>query len=121
AWAYVQGKVAKGRHAKQARVPLLVRLADFARARESDGEMSLVRFVVTRTLRDASVDYWAEVEHHIDLALKRGACLVLLDGLDEVGGDGALLNVLRKFLDDFGQNQFVLSSRIVGLDAGAWQ
>jgi len=119
--AYAQGLIAEGRDPKQSRLPLMVRLADFAKARECDSEMTLVRFVVTRTLRDASPDYWSQVEHHIDLELKRGACLVLLDGLDEVGGDSRLSTVLCRFVEDFGQNQFVLTSRIVGLDAGPWQ
>lgn len=119
--AYAQGRTEEGGYPKQSRVPMMVHLADFAKARERDNDMSLVRFVVTRTLRDASPEYWAEVEHHIELELKRGACLVLLDGLDEVGGDTHLVAELRKFVDDFSHNQFVLTSRIVGLDAGPWQ
>src|SRR5437660_1324873 len=81
----------------------------------------LVRFVVTHTLRDASPEYWAQVERNIESELRRGTCLVLLDGLDEVGGDGDLSTVLREFVDEFSQNQFVLTSRIVGLDAGPWR
>jgi predicted nucleotidyltransferase/transcriptional regulator with XRE-family HTH domain len=119
--AYAQGIVAEGGSPKQTRLPLMVRLADFAKARERDSEMTLVRFVVTSTMRDASQDYCAQVENHIEIELKRGACLVLLDGLDEVGCDGDLSNVLREFVDDFDDNQFVLTSRIVGLDAGPWQ
>ncbi|MCI0457734.1 MAG: NACHT domain-containing protein [Gemmataceae bacterium] len=119
--AYARGLTAEGRDPKQSRVPLMVPLADFAKARERDRDMSLVRFVVTRTLGDASSDYWAQVEHHLELELKRGSCLVLLDGLDEVGGDRDLLTVLRTLVDHAGQNQFVLTSRIVGLDAGPWR
>ena len=119
--AYAQGFVSEGRKPKQARVPLMVRLGDFAKACERDREMTLVRFVVTSTLRDASPDFWTQVEYHIDLELKRGACLVLLDGLDEVGGDRDLSTLLHRFVNDFGQNQFLLTSRIVGLDAGPWR
>jgi predicted nucleotidyltransferase len=122
--AHARGHVAEGRSPEQPRVPLFLRLVDFARARERDPEMSLVRFVVTRTLRDASPEYWAEVERHLELELKRGACLVLLDGLDDVGGDGQLLALLRRFIDEFGRsqrNQFVVSSRMVGLDEGPWR
>jgi len=116
-----QGPVAEGRQPNQSRVPLMVGLADFAKARERDNDMSLVRFVVTRTLRDASPEYWAEVEHHLEAELRRGAGLVLLDGLDEVGDDRRISTVLREFVHEFGRNQFVLTSRIVGLDAGPWQ
>jgi predicted nucleotidyltransferase len=119
--AYARGRVANGHDPKPPRVPLMVRLAEFAQARERDSQMSLLRFVVTRTLRDASPEYWAQVERNIELELQRGTCLVLLDGLDEVGGGGDFSAVLREFVDDFSQNQFVLTSRIVGLNAGPWQ
>jgi predicted nucleotidyltransferase len=119
--SHARGLAPEGRHPKQPRMPLMVRLADFAKARERDQDVSLVRYVVTRTLRDASPDYWAEVERHIKRELKRGACLLLFDGLDEVGGDRDLSAVLRGFVEEFGRNQFVLSSRIVGLDAGPWR
>ncbi len=99
----------------------MVGLADFAEARERDNDMSLVRFVVTRTLRDASPEYAVEVEHHIEAELRRGSCLVLLDGLDEVEEDSRISAVLREFVHEFGRNHFVLTSRIVGLDAGPWQ
>src|SRR5438876_9031618 len=55
---YARGPVANGRSPKPSRVPLMVRLAEFAKARERDSEMTLVRFVVTHTLRDASPEYW---------------------------------------------------------------
>jgi predicted nucleotidyltransferase/transcriptional regulator with XRE-family HTH domain len=118
---YARGLVTEDGHPNPARIPLMVRLADFAKARERDSEMTLVRFVVTQALRDASPDYWSQVEQNIELELKRGTCLVLLDGLDGIGGDRSLSTVLRRFVDDFGQNQFVLTSRIVGLDAGPWR
>src|SRR5207253_2634993 len=104
----------------RSRLPLMVRLVDFAKARERDREMTLVRFVVTRTLRDASAEYWAQVERNIETELRRGACLVLLDGLDEVGADGGLFPVLSSFINEFGQNHFVLTSRIVGLSPEPW-
>jgi predicted nucleotidyltransferase/transcriptional regulator with XRE-family HTH domain len=119
--AYARGHVSEDHYPKDSRVPLMVRLADFAKARERDHDVTLIRYVVTRTLPDASSDYWAEVEHHIERELKRGACLVLFDGLDEVGGDRELSAILRQFVDEFGRNQFVISSRIVGLDAGPWR
>src|SRR5947209_12208022 len=105
----------------RSRLPLMVRLADFAKACEGDGETSLVRFVVTRTLRDASPDYRAQVERNIEDELRRGACLVLLDGLDEVGADAGLFPVLSAFVNKFGQNHFVLTSRTVGLDPEPWR
>ncbi|HEY7427245.1 MAG TPA: NACHT domain-containing protein, partial [Gemmataceae bacterium] len=119
--ACAQRSIPESHSPRLSRVPLLVRLADFAKARERDNEMSLVRFTVTRTLRDASPEYWLQVEQYIETELYRGTCLVLLDGLDEVGGDGHLFTVLRKFIDDFGRNRFAVTSRIVGLDEGPWR
>ncbi len=119
--AYARGLMAEGRYPGQSRTPLLVRLADFAKARERDSEMTPVRFVVTRTLPQASPEYWAQIEESLELELRSGTCLVLLDGLDEVGGDSNLSALLRRFVDEFGQNHFVLTSRIVGLDAGPWR
>ncbi len=103
------------------RLPLLVRLADLAKARESDRETTLVRFVVTYTLRDASRDFLTEVERNIENELKRGRCLVLLDGLDEVGREAGFLPVLSSFINEFSQNQFVLTSRTVGVDPEPWE
>jgi predicted nucleotidyltransferase/transcriptional regulator with XRE-family HTH domain len=111
----------EGRSPKQSPVPLFVGLADFAKSHERDPDMSLVRFAVTRALRDAPPEYWDEIERHIEIELGRGACLVLLDGLDEVGGDGHLFTVLRGFIEEFKGNQFVVTSRIVGLDEGPWR
>lgn len=103
------------------RLPLMVRLAEFAKMCECDKEMTLVRFVVTRTLRDASPESWSQVERNIESELQRGGCLVLLDGLDEVGGHERLAAELRKFIVKFGRNHFVLSSRIVGVDPAPWR
>ena len=113
--------VSERRYLKQYHVPLMVCLADFAKARERDKDMSLVRFAVMRTLPIASPEYGAEVERHIEQELRRGACVVLLDGLDEVGGDGHLSALLGAFINEFPDNQFVITSRIVGLDAGLWR
>jgi predicted nucleotidyltransferase/HEAT repeat protein/transcriptional regulator with XRE-family HTH domain len=119
--AYALGLVTQGNSLKQPQVPLMVRLADFAKARERDADMTLVRFVVTRTLRNASPEYWAQVERNMELELENGTCLVLLDGLDEVGSVTDLVTVLRKFVDDYNRNQFVLTSRIIGLDDAPWR
>src|SRR5262249_8333035 len=95
--------------------------ADFAKARESDGEIGLVRFVVTRTLRDASPYLWDQVERSVETELRRGTCLLLLDGLDEVGHEAGLLPLLSGFVHEYGENRFVLTSRTVGLDPEPWQ
>lgn len=119
--AYAKGVSAETRHAKPASIPLLIPLADFGKARQRDSDLSLVRFAVTRTLRNSSPAYWAEVEKSIQAELDQGTCLALLDGLDEVSGDKHLADVLRTFIKDHEDNQFVVTSRIVGLDADWWE
>ena len=118
--AYAAGSL-KASFEAQPRLPLLIHLADFAKARESDGETSLVRFVVTRTFRDGSRGFCAHIERDIESELRRGVCLLLLDGLDEVGPDAGLFPVLSSFINEFAQNHFVLTSRPVGLDPEPWR
>src|SRR5207249_1773450 len=76
--AYALAQIVNRRSTRRSRIPLFVRLADFAKARELDGDMTLERFVVTHTLRDASPEYWALVQQHIEVELRGGNCLVLL-------------------------------------------
>src|SRR5207245_8325514 len=85
--AYATGLSGEEGHPKPSQIPLLVCLAEFAKARERDSDMTLVRFAVTRTLRDASSEYWDQVERYLELELRRGACVVVLDRLAEVGGE----------------------------------
>ena len=61
--------------------------------------MTLVCFVVTSTLRDATPDYRAQVERDIEIELRRGEhVLCCLDGLDEVRDRrGLLWPVLKHF------------------------
>ena len=51
-------------------------------------------------------------------------CLVLLDGLDEVGNQEQLVRLvkhIRAFLEKYPRNRFVVTSRPAGFDAGIWQ
>jgi serpin B len=96
--------------------PVLVRLADYAKARERHGSLSFICFVLTRSQPDSA----AILERALEEELLHGKCLVLFDGLDEVGGDGSLSAVLREFVARYPDNHLVLTSRVVGLDAGPW-
>jgi predicted nucleotidyltransferase len=99
---------------------MFIRLAEFAKERERDGQLSLVRFVLARVEPDASHASAAILEQHLKEELRRGTCLVLLDGLDEVGREGNLTATLRDFIASYPDNQFVLTSRLVGLDTEPW-
>jgi predicted nucleotidyltransferase len=96
--------------------PLLVRLADYGRARERDGNLSPVRFVLSHIQPDTA----ASLERPLEEELRCGKCLVLFDGLDEVGRDSGLPAALRDLIARYPDNRFVLTSRVVGLDLGPW-
>jgi len=122
AWSYAQGTGLGDGGQRRPRLPILVRLADFARARESNSKLTLVQYVVARILRQCAPEYSAQVERSIELQLAEGACLVLLDGLDELGSEiKNTMGILRDFILRHDDNQFILTSRIVGLDSGPWK
>jgi predicted nucleotidyltransferase len=100
--------------------PLFVPLADYAKARERDGDLSLVRFALARLRPGASPGSAAVWERLLEDELSHGTCLVMLDGLDEVGREGSLPAVLREFVARYPKSRFVLTSRAVGPDAGPW-
>ncbi|MEW5869294.1 MAG: SUMF1/EgtB/PvdO family nonheme iron enzyme [Chloroflexota bacterium] len=67
-------------------IPLVIRLADFARALESNPALPLDAYLLEH-VRQAYVDAPNIERLFLHHALEQGACMVLLDGLDEVGGD----------------------------------
>jgi predicted nucleotidyltransferase len=117
---YAKGTQKEAGYPDRPLAPILVRLADYAKAREGDGDLSLVRFVLARVQPEASPESAALLERLLEEQLSCGNCLVLLDGLDEVGREGDLLLGLRDFVARYPDNAFVLTSRVVGLDAGPW-
>jgi formylglycine-generating enzyme required for sulfatase activity len=74
-------------------VPLLVRLADYARALEGDPALSLYNFLLGYV--EKAYEGHPRLAEFLRLALEEGTCAVLLDGLDEVGGDPARGRSLR--------------------------
>jgi predicted nucleotidyltransferase/transcriptional regulator with XRE-family HTH domain len=118
--SYAKGTQGKDDYPDRPLAPLFVRLAEYTKALERGGEISLVRFVLACVRPGTSPDSSAPWERLLEEQLHRGTCLVLLDGLDEVGRDGSLPAVLRDFVTLYPDNRFVLTSRAVGLDAGPW-
>ena len=101
--------------------PILVQLAEYATAREREAKLSLARYVLDRVQPGASAEAAVITEGLLEEQLRGGNCLVLLDGLDEIGRDGRLVHELRRFVSDYSDNQFVLTSRVVGLDSKPWE
>jgi hypothetical protein len=65
-------------------IPLRVRLADFARSLEAQPGLSLDRLLLQAVEQNSTIPHLGEF---MRLALEHGACMILLDGLDEVGDD----------------------------------
>jgi len=95
------------------RLPILVRIIDYARARQDDPTLRLRDYV--RDLHDRDR---APLFRH---ALEAGQCLVMLDGLDEVIDPherGRVADEIEALVADYPDNQYLITSRIVGYEAG---
>ena len=105
-------------------IPLIVRLADFAREMEQTPALSLDNFLL-QVIGQAYASH-PRLGEFLRLALDRGACMVLLDGLDEVGDDpvrgqplrNRVVRRVQQFADRWcaadRPNRVVVTSRIEG-------
>jgi formylglycine-generating enzyme required for sulfatase activity len=105
-------------------IPLRVRLADFARELEDTPALSLDNFLL-QVIGQAYASH-PRLGDFLRYALEKGACMVLLDGLDEVGDDPVRGQPLRAMVvqrvQKFGDiwctngrpNRLVVTSRIEG-------
>ncbi|MCX6032396.1 MAG: SUMF1/EgtB/PvdO family nonheme iron enzyme [Chloroflexi bacterium] len=103
-------------------LPVMVRLAHFAQALAQEPALSLDNYL----LQVIPKSYTTGLADFVRLALGRGACILLLDGLDEVGDNRTTGQSLRKavvkrvqqFADrwctDDRPNRLVVTSRIEG-------
>ncbi|MBI5715756.1 MAG: HEAT repeat domain-containing protein, partial [Chloroflexi bacterium] len=95
-------------------MPVLVRIANYAKAFERDTTLHFIEYI-ERELRSKP-----EHGHYLRYAIEHGECLVILDGLDEVTDPALRMQVtdrIRGMVADFGDNQFLVTSRIIGYDA----
>ena len=105
-------------------LPLRLRLADYARALKDDPVLSLHHYLLDYVGR--AYDCHPRLPDLLHRALEAGVCMVLLDGLDEVGDDPVEGRALRRrvvekvqqFADrwctDDLPNRLVVTSRIEG-------
>lgn len=87
---------------KERRLPIFVTLRDWA-----DDDVSLMAYIT----KQFDICGFPKAERFVENALKQGNCLVLFDGLDEVGQDANLAQIIREisdFSDKYGDNQFVI-------------
>lgn len=104
----------EGKEYGQARLPILVRIADYA-AERGNSSLSL-RDYLPMAFRD--VDAPQEVLSKVfTAALREVNALVLLDGLDEVAEEttrSEIAQSIKDFVDVYPNNHFVATSRIAG-------
>ncbi|MFZ1397109.1 MAG: SUMF1/EgtB/PvdO family nonheme iron enzyme, partial [Candidatus Promineifilaceae bacterium] len=105
-------------------IPLMIRLADYARALAQKPTLSLDNYLFT-TIAEAYASH-PDLPQFLRWALEKGGCMVLLDGLDEVGSDpvagqtlkGQVVGRVQQFADrwcsDGFTNRVVVTSRIEG-------
>ena len=105
-----------------AETPIYIRLPEFCRARELDERVDLIRFVAARAAERGCPD--VESRLTAELADDRRCCLVLLDGLDEVGGleqRERLIDCIQALVEKYPRNRYVITSRVVGFEPGPWR
>ncbi len=105
-------------------IPIYIRLPELCRAKELDEQVDPVKFVAAcATDRDPGR---AEVERSLREVLQddKRRCLVLLDGLDEVGNQEQkerLIECVQTFIERYPRNRFAITSRVVGFESGPWR
>jgi predicted nucleotidyltransferase/energy-coupling factor transporter ATP-binding protein EcfA2 len=102
--------------------PIYVRLPEFCRAQELDEGVDLVKFLAARTAERGCPDMEEPLRQ--ELTSEKHRCLVLLDGLDEVGNQeqsDRLIRTVQTFVEEHPRNRYVVASRLVGFDAAPWR
>jgi len=106
-------------------IPLKIRAADYALALKQKPYLALANFLYETIGSQSASSRPEKLQDFLRLALDQGACVVLVDGLDEVADDPVQGKTLRsqlvKKLDDFASvycderpNRLIVSSRIEG-------
>jgi len=111
AYAVANGDASLVGEAPLHRVPIVVRIASFARTRQEEPDISLVEYARDRLEKD-----FAPL---LTQRLDDDRCLLLLDGLDEVTDPhqrGQVVGEIEKLIARYPQNKYVVTSRIVGYE-----
>ncbi|MCO6459748.1 MAG: NACHT domain-containing protein [Pirellulaceae bacterium] len=101
--------------------PIYVRLVELSRALEIDPTTDVLKFISSLAVKADGRQ--VEQELRARLAGSASHCLVLFDGLDEVGDPDRrhqLIKSLVTFLDEHPRNRFVLTSRVIGFEPNPW-
>jgi hypothetical protein len=105
-------------------VPLMLRLADYARALKQFPALTLDNYILMH-IKQAYLSH-PRLDDFFRFALDKGACIILLDGLDEVGDDDLLGQTSRmqiaqrvqqfsdRWCSDESLNRLIVTSRLEG-------
>lgn len=110
-------------------LPLFISLSKLAQAQRQDGgdksvDPAGLAAVWLRAADRTDESNSANAEDMFRGRLEQGACLVLLDGLDEVSEGpiyAQLLQSLVAFIERYPNNRFVLTSRVIGFEEEPWR
>jgi len=94
------------------RIPVLIRIANYAKAYESDSTLHLVKYV------EHELTPRPEFGQHLRWAIENGQCLIILDGLDEVTNPSLRIQVtdrIQEMVAGFSNNGFMVTSRYCGV------
>lgn len=96
-------------------VPMLVPLRDFVQAQKRNPELTFIDYLALRAGTDLQLPHghWS----FFDATLRMGEAVVFFDGLDEVGGDAARLDLTRKidaFQHEYPHVPIWVTSRVYG-------
>jgi predicted NACHT family NTPase len=90
------------------RVPIFIRLKNFADdTRKGDSKSNLLNYINEEFASCEIVEKWV-----LKKILTQGKALILLDGLDEVSDGDEIIRQIRKFTEEYFQNQFIITCRI---------
>ncbi len=113
AWALAADDYRVVGEAVRGRLPVLVRLANYGKALEADGELTLLDYLGSQLMPRAAFGPMLRA------AVEAGECLVILDGLDEVTDPGLRGDValrIQALISRHAGNRYLITSRIVGYD-----
>jgi predicted NACHT family NTPase len=97
--------IAKDSQIKHKRLPVFISLHEYAHT-----EQSLMDFIV----KQFDICAFPEAAPFLERVLEGGKCLILLDGMDEVGQErqDEVIQEILDFSDKYSDNQFVISCRV---------
>jgi len=107
---------------EETETPIFIRLPELCRAQELDEGVDLLKYFAARAVERGC----PEVEEGLRQELAAGdrRCLVLLDGLDEVGSEeqrDCVVRSVQTFVEKYPRNRYAVTSRPAGFDAAPWR